>query len=513
MKRTLGPALLAAALILPLAFAADPPPALNPVTGAYGPATYGELDNLGDIITTIPAPPLGSPNNGYTGCTWANGELVVIKNIMSPLSSHFLRLDPATGAVLADVPFPFVGTALGMTFDGVNLWVVRFYPAHAIFCISLSGSEISSFLPATGSYTCRSIAWDGQYLWVGAGGTLVNDSRLYKMTTTGAILGQWDTDSTVGLYMDAEWNPDAPAGSQLFVMDNIGNTIKQLTVSGTSVTVAAQAGSPTTWPDFGEGVGFDGEYLWHTSVQASAGVFWCLDDGYATPAPEISITLTPENPPIIIPPGGGSFNFTAALLNSGTAAMTFEAWIMVHLPAGGWYGPVLGPLNLTLPGGANISRLRVQNVPGGTPAGSYIYEGRVGVYPDTLWDYDSFTFTKSAAEGPGNTEWGDWACTGDPFPGERGSQTPLLPSGLTLKASPNPFNPTTALSYELRAASRVTLRVYNTAGREVAALVDGWREAGSHEVTFDAAALASGIYFARLDAEGQSSVQKLVLLK
>ncbi|RJP81717.1 MAG: T9SS C-terminal target domain-containing protein [Candidatus Zixiibacteriota bacterium] len=82
-----------------------------------------------------------------------------------------------------------------------------------------------------------------------------------------------------------------------------------------------------------------------------------------------------------------------------------------------------------------------------------------------------------------------------------------------ISAFPNPFNPTTALSYELRASSHITLRVYDTAGREVATLVDGWREAGSHEVTFDAAGLASGIYFARLETGGQISVQKLILLK
>ncbi|RJP76889.1 MAG: T9SS C-terminal target domain-containing protein, partial [Candidatus Zixiibacteriota bacterium] len=51
------------------------------------------------------------------------------------------------------------------------------------------------------------------------------------------------------------------------------------------------------------------------------------------------------------------------------------------------------------------------------------------------------------------------------------------------------------------------------AGREVAALVDGWREAGLHEVTFNASGLPSGIYFARLHAGGINQVQKLVLVK
>ncbi|RJP77289.1 MAG: T9SS C-terminal target domain-containing protein [Candidatus Zixiibacteriota bacterium] len=78
---------------------------------------------------------------------------------------------------------------------------------------------------------------------------------------------------------------------------------------------------------------------------------------------------------------------------------------------------------------------------------------------------------------------------------------------------PNPFNPTTALGYELRAASHVTLRVYDTAGREVAGLVDDWRDAGVYEVTFEGTGLASGIYLARLEAGDFTQVQKLVLLK
>jgi len=57
------------------------------------------------------------------------------------------------------------------------------------------------------------------------------------------------------------------------------------------------------------------------------------------------------------------------------------------------------------------------------------------------------------------------------------------------------------------------LRVYDAAGRLVATLVDGWREAGAHEVTFDATGLAAGIYFARLEAGEYVGVEKLILLK
>ena len=83
----------------------------------------------------------------------------------------------------------------------------------------------------------------------------------------------------------------------------------------------------------------------------------------------------------------------------------------------------------------------------------------------------------------------------------------------TLRSYPNPFNPTTTLSYQLPEAGRVHLAIYDISGRQVADLIDGWREAGSHGVTFDASNLPSGIYIARLQAGNVSTSQKLVLVK
>ncbi|RJP79802.1 MAG: T9SS C-terminal target domain-containing protein [Candidatus Zixiibacteriota bacterium] len=94
-----------------------------------------------------------------------------------------------------------------------------------------------------------------------------------------------------------------------------------------------------------------------------------------------------------------------------------------------------------------------------------------------------------------------------------GAEPRSLGDADAVSVSPNPFNPVTVARFELRDARHVTLRVYDTAGREVATLVEGWREAGVHEVTFDASALPSGIYFARLSSDGLTQVQKLILLK
>jgi hypothetical protein len=83
----------------------------------------------------------------------------------------------------------------------------------------------------------------------------------------------------------------------------------------------------------------------------------------------------------------------------------------------------------------------------------------------------------------------------------------------SFKLNPNPFNPTTAISYQLSAFSQVSLKVYDLSGRLVTTLVDGWREAGSHQVTFDGSNLASGVYLYALQAEGRTVSGKMMLVK
>lgn len=78
---------------------------------------------------------------------------------------------------------------------------------------------------------------------------------------------------------------------------------------------------------------------------------------------------------------------------------------------------------------------------------------------------------------------------------------------------PNPFNPRTTISFTLASERHVTLDVFDVSGRRVAALLDGVRGAGRHAVDFDAASLASGVYFYRLTAGSFVEQKKMVLLK
>jgi len=84
--------------------------------------------------------------------------------------------------------------------------------------------------------------------------------------------------------------------------------------------------------------------------------------------------------------------------------------------------------------------------------------------------------------------------------------------------SPNPFNPVTTVTYSLPSASDIELAVYDVAGRRVAVLERGERNAGEHSVVWngrngEGERVASGVYFVRLAAAGEACARKIVLMK
>lgn len=90
-----------------------------------------------------------------------------------------------------------------------------------------------------------------------------------------------------------------------------------------------------------------------------------------------------------------------------------------------------------------------------------------------------------------------------------------MPSSFQLDQNyPNPFNPSTTISFALHSSGRVSLKIYNVLGQQVAVLLDGVKSAGVYKVTFDASALSSGVYFYRLSTgAGLSVAKKMVLMK
>jgi hypothetical protein len=90
----------------------------------------------------------------------------------------------------------------------------------------------------------------------------------------------------------------------------------------------------------------------------------------------------------------------------------------------------------------------------------------------------------------------------------------ITPATFNLEQNyPNPFNPSTSIKYSLAEAGNVRLSVYNTVGEEVAVLVNGFSQAGSFEVNFDASNLSTGVYLYKLQSANSVQTKKMMLLK
>jgi len=226
--------------------------------------------------------------------------------------------------------------------------------------------------------------------------------------------------------------------------------------------------------------------------------------GGTPPAMAVTLTYLSGSP---VSAGGGAINFDILLQNQGTGPYIIDAWTNITLPTGGTYN-VLERNNILLGAGASLARNLTQNVPASAPSGNYIYNAFVGDLPGTVFDEDHFDFVKSAA-GDALSFDNTWNLYGwdEEIPVNTPTEFAVSP------AYPNPFNPETTISFALPSAVDVSLVIYDVQGRKVAVLIDGWMEAGNNTLTFNAANLPSGVYFAYLTAGSHKATMKLLLVK
>ncbi|MDH3252557.1 MAG: carbohydrate binding domain-containing protein [Ignavibacteria bacterium] len=89
-----------------------------------------------------------------------------------------------------------------------------------------------------------------------------------------------------------------------------------------------------------------------------------------------------------------------------------------------------------------------------------------------------------------------------------------IPEGFVLEQNfPNPFNPATRIRYALGTATQVQLTVHDVVGREVLRPVDGFQDAGYHEIHIVAGDLASGVYFYRITTPEFTQAKRMILVK
>jgi hypothetical protein len=121
-----------------------------------------------------------------------------------------------------------------------------------------------------------------------------------------------------------------------------------------------------------------------------SGFIYAMDVPAAAP---VMVSAEPVDPPIVIPPGGGSFRATVTFTNTTALSQTFDFW--TTLSGASNRDPLFGPRSMTLAPNQTLTRTLTQKIPGRIPAGSYTYTAKVGTFSSTVTSSDSFTFDKS----------------------------------------------------------------------------------------------------------------------
>ncbi len=227
------------------------------------------------------------------------------------------------------------------------------------------------------------------------------------------------------------------------------------------------------------------------------------------------IAAEPLNIPIQILSGGGRFQFNLTVENPTNTSIAFYAWSEIALDTSLYLSPAASKPNIILGPGQSRTWLNLtQNVPASALPGDYRYFINTRILPDSMSTSVCFDFEKLAGSRE-SAEYGSWLLTGwNELLEELYYEVPSPASTLRLMPSnPNPFNISTTLSLNLPETCYLILAIYTPNGRCVTKLIDGWRESGTHTVTFGASNLPSGIYIARLEAGNYQASQKLVLLK
>jgi len=245
------------------------------------------------------------------------------------------------------------------------------------------------------------------------------------------------------------------------------------------------------------------------STRADMGAFY-YDQGISYPEFAVDLTYISGSP---VPAIGGQLLFDIFAQNNSGQILDLDAWLAVEYEGGPPTTVVLRPLTNFQPGWAINRPNTTFPVPGAWAAGNYEHFGRVGEEPDLVWNEDSFPWVKSGVSDGSYFQPYPVAGADDPFDTIDKSGGVLPTEHTLIEAYPNPFNPSTALSFQLSASGHVNLSIYDVTGSKVATLIDGERMSGMYDLRFDGSDLPSGIYFARLTAGDLIQTQKLVLMK
>ncbi|TKJ36569.1 hypothetical protein CEE37_14915 [candidate division LCP-89 bacterium B3_LCP] len=264
------------------------------------------------------------------------------------------------------------------------------------------------------------------------------------------------------------------------------------------------------------------QYLYNQAYHTNASA---IDEGMAilfttdtagVPQMVVEVDYVSGSP---IPTGGGNLYYGIWGENQGSVPLDYDIWIDKIYENTDTTTLILREITNYQPGWQINRPDAWYPVPVGWPGGNYEFRIYSGWHPEyEIWHTDAFSWIK---EGAVDLDYDFEAnlptCSfPDPF-SEFINTTAVdgtIPEEFSLGQNyPNPFNPATVLNYKLPVSSLVNLTVYDISGREVAKLVNGWRDAGVHETIFNASELASGIYLYHLEAGEFNATGKMVLMK
>jgi len=144
----------------------------------------------------------------------------------------------------------------------------------------------------------------------------------------------------------------------------------------------------------------------------------------------------------------------------------------------------------------------------------YEYVGTDGYTNDLLWyDVRAYYSTEGTYSDPDYQAVYGRLEASKVEEGQVASISNELPAEYSISNYPNPFNPTTTISYRLPESGFVTVKVYDLLGKEISTLVNGNKNAGYHNVSFDAGRLTNGIYIYTINAGKYSKSKKMILMK
>jgi len=225
---------------------------------------------------------------------------------------------------------------------------------------------------------------------------------------------------------------------------------------------------------------------------------------------EVNVTYQSGSP---VPLGGGILVFDVYLENISSFTVDFDAWIAIQYENNDPQTVILRPLTAFAPGNTIIRNGMILPIPGAWSSGNYLLWGRAGIHPSDIYAEDNFPFIKIESDNEEKIV-NDWKEHPDQSI-DAGRRQPFTGTDNfdLISACPNPFNPSTEITYIVTTAGTIDITVFDLKGCIVSNLIQGYFGVGTYSVDFNAGDLASGIYFCRMQTESEISTEKLIVNK